>query len=142
AFEEDPLLLLADLHEDGRYLYPGTGRADETVRGAAAGTKLNIPMPPGADDAVFHPAWERVEAYLRKGRPEFILLQCGADSIRGDPITHLRYTPAAHAHAAARLCALADEFCDGRIVGLGGGGYNRRNLAQAWSGVVQAFLDS
>src|SRR5574340_322555 len=110
AFEEDPELLLADLHEDGRYLYPGTGRADETGRGAAAGTKLNIPLP------------------------------CGADSIRGDPITHLRYTPAAHAHAAARLCALADEFCDGRIVALGGGGYNRRNLALAWSGVVEAFL--
>lgn len=142
AFEEDPELLLADMHEDGRYLYPGTGRADETGKGAAVGTKLNIPMPPGADDAVFHPAWERVEAYLRKGRPQFILLQCGADSIRGDPITHLRYTPAAHAHAAARLCALADEFCDGHIVALGGGGYNRRNLALAWSGVVEAFLDS
>ena len=25
AFEDDPDLLFADLHEDGRYLYPGTG---------------------------------------------------------------------------------------------------------------------
>ena len=38
---------------DGRYLYPGTGAEDETGKGAARGTKLNMPLPPGADDAVF-----------------------------------------------------------------------------------------
>ncbi|HVA55679.1 MAG TPA: acetoin utilization protein AcuC [Gammaproteobacteria bacterium] len=140
AYETDPDLLFADMHEDGRFLYPGTGRADETGGGAAIGTKLNIPMPPGADDSEFKSAWERVEGYLRKQQPQFMLFQCGADSIEGDPITHLRYTPAAHAYAAARLCALADEYCNGRIVGLGGGGYNRHNLALAWSGVVEAFL--
>ncbi|MGA9853834.1 MAG: acetoin utilization protein AcuC [Gammaproteobacteria bacterium] len=140
AYESDPDLLFADMHEDGRFLYPGTGRADETGSGAAIGTKLNIPMPPGADDADFKSVWERVESHLRKREPQFILFQCGADSIEGDPITHLRYTPAAHVYAAARLCMLADEVCDGRIVGMGGGGYNRRNLALAWSGVVEAFL--
>lgn len=140
AFEEDPDLLFADLHEDGRFLYPGTGAAEETGRGAAQGTKLNVPMAPGAGDREFFAAWERVEAYLAAGRPEFILFQCGADSLAGDPITHLRYSPAAHAHAAARLCALAEQHCDGRIVGMGGGGYNRRNLALAWNAVLEQFL--
>jgi len=142
AFEEDADLLFADLHEDGRFLYPGTGHNHETGKGAAAGTKLNIPMPPGAGDDKFNAAWERVEGYLRRGQPEFILFQCGADSVQGDPITHLRYTPAAHAHAAMRLCTLAEESCSGRLVGLGGGGYNRRNLALAWSNVVEAFLNA
>jgi len=140
AYEADPDLLFADLHEDGRFLYPGTGRADETGTGAALGTKLNIPMPPGSGDAEFRSAWNQVERYLRKQKPQFILFQCGADSLEGDPIAHLRYTPATHAYAAARLCMLADELCDGRIVGLGGGGYNRRNLARSWCGVVEAFL--
>lgn len=140
AFEDDPELIFADLHEDGRYLYPGTGRADETGRGAAAGTKLNIPMPPGADDAAFLHAWDRVEEWVRAGRPEFIVLQAGADSIAGDPITHLRYTPAAHAHAARRLRALADELCGGRLLATGGGGYNRANLAAAWCAVVENLL--
>lgn len=140
AYEADPDLMFADFHEDGRFLYPGTGRADETGSGAAVGTKLNIPLPPGSGDAEFSSAWEQVERYLRKQAPQFILFQCGADSIEGDPITHLRYTPATHAYAAGRLCMLADELCDGRIVGLGGGGYNRRNLARAWCGVVEAFL--
>ncbi len=48
AFEADPRVIFADLHEDGQYLYPGTGSAEETGSGAAAGTKLNIPLPPGA----------------------------------------------------------------------------------------------
>src|SRR5262249_16680871 len=44
AYEEDADLIFADIHEDGRMLYPGTGREDETGRGAAKGRKLNIPL--------------------------------------------------------------------------------------------------
>jgi len=141
AFEDDPELIYADLHEDGRYLYPGTGSADETGRGVAAGTKLNIPMPPGADDALFRREWDRVERLVRAGHPEFIILQAGADSIGGDPLTHLRYTPAAHAYAALRLRVLADELCGGRLLVTGGGGYDRASLAAAWCAVVEALLD-
>jgi acetoin utilization protein AcuC len=142
GFEADPDVLIADLHEDGRHLYPGTGSSDETGVGAALGSKLNIPLPPGAGDEEFHDAWTRVEAYLESGSPEFILFQCGADSVEGDPITHLRFSEAAHAHAAARLCAIADELGHGRVVAMGGGGYNRRNLARAWTGVVAAFVEA
>ena len=96
----------------------------------------------GADDAEFHRAWQRVEAYLDAQAPEFILMQCGADSLAGDPITHLAWTEEAHAHAAARLCVLAEKHCAGRIIGTGGGGYNRRNLARAWTRVVQSFVEA
>jgi len=139
GFEDDPDLLFADIHEDGRFLYPGTGAAGETGRGPAEGTKLNLPLPPGADDADFLREWARVEAYLDAARPEFILFQCGADSLEGDPITHLSFTEEAHAVAAEALCRIADRHCDGRIIGTGGGGYNRRNLARAWTRVVEAF---
>lgn len=142
AFEDDPDLIFADLHEDGRYLYPGTGGADETGRSAARGTKLNILMPPGADDSAFLKEWPRVEEFVRAGRPEIILLQAGADSLAGDPITHLRYSPMAHAHAARALARLADEHCHGRIVALGGGGYNRANLAAAWTAVLRALFNT
>jgi acetoin utilization protein AcuC len=140
AFEDDPELYIADIHEDGRSLYPGTGGVEETGRGAAAGTKLNVPLPPGSGDDAFHRVWPAVERFIADSRPEFILLQAGADSIGGDPITHLRYTPAAHAHAAARLCAVADEYSGGRVLALGGGGYNRQNLAQGWCAVVEAMV--
>ena len=141
AFEEDPDVSFADIHEDGRFLFPGTGAAHETGRGRAAGTKLNIPLPPSAGDEAFWPAWERVEAYLEARRPEFIIVQCGADSLEGDPITHLRYSEEAHAHAAARLASIADRLCEGRLLGVGGGGYNRRNIARAWARVVRSFVE-
>ncbi len=140
GFEDDPDFIFADIHEDGHYLYPGTGASSETGTGRARGTKLNIPVGPGADDTEFAGAWRRVEDYLRDARPEFILFQCGADSLEGDPITHLAYTEAAHGGAAAALCRIADEYCDGRIVGTGGGGYNRHNLARAWTRVVESFV--
>jgi acetoin utilization protein AcuC len=140
AFESDADLWIADIHEDGRYLYPGSGSADETGKGEAAGTKLNLPLMPGADDAEFHRIWPMAVAHIRAAKPEIIIFQCGADSIAGDPITHMRFSPAAHAHAATSLRNIAEEFCQGRLIALGGGGYNRNNLAAGWSGVVESLL--
>ncbi|MBV9669091.1 MAG: hypothetical protein JO327_13300, partial [Nitrososphaeraceae archaeon] len=68
------------------------------------------------------------------------ILQCGADSLNGDPITHLRYTANAHEYAANSLHRLAHRHCNGRIVALGGGGYNRANIADAWTRVVKSFV--
>ncbi|MDP6437506.1 MAG: acetoin utilization protein AcuC [Gammaproteobacteria bacterium] len=140
AFAADPDIYIADIHEDGRALFPGTGHRNEIGTGAAEGTKLNIPLRPRMGDEKFLQVWEDVEVFIENAQPEFILFQCGADSIAGDPITHLEFTPAAHAHAARRLCALADKHCDGRILGMGGGGYNRDNLARGWTAVVQEFV--
>lgn len=142
GFESDADVLFADLHEDGRHLYPGTGLSEETGAGPARGTKLNIPLPPGASDAEYHAVWPQVEEYLQAGQPEFILFQCGADSVEGDPLTHMRFSEEVHAHAAARLCTIADKLGHGRVVAMGGGGYNRRNLARAWTRVVGAFLEA
>lgn len=140
SFEDDPDLLFADIHQDGRTLYPGTGFAEETGKGKAVGTKLNIPVPPFSDDAVFQSVWPQIEEYLKKYEPEFIMLQCGADSIEGDPITNMAFSPASHAYAAKRLCHLADLYCDGRMLAMGGGGYNHDNIARAWTAVVDAMV--
>lgn len=74
AFADNPEVLIADIHEDGRYLYPGTGAASEIGKGKAAGTKLNIPLPPGAKDSDFLAVWPQVENFLSAARPEFIIL--------------------------------------------------------------------
>lgn len=140
GFEEEPRLFIADIHEDGRHLFPGTGRESEAGRGAGAGTKLNIPLPPGSDDEAFLGAFARVEAFLEQARPELILLQCGADGLAGDPLTHLSYTTAAHREASRALCELARRHARGRLLALGGGGYDRRNLAAAWCEVLEQLL--
>jgi len=137
AYEEDADLVFADIHEDGRYLYPGTGREDETGKGAARGAKLNIALKPGSGDAEFLQAWPRVEQHLVRFEPEFIVFQCGADGLKDDPLAHLNYTPAVHAYAAKSLRDIATRFARGRLMAFGGGGYNRANLAKAWSAVLR-----
>jgi len=139
AYEADADLIFADIHQDGRTLYPGTGREDETGKGPAQGTKLNIALAPGAGDAQFMAAWPRVEARLAQYAPEFVLFQCGADGLRGDPLAQLNYSSAVHAHAARSLRLLAQRFAKGRMMAFGGGGYDRRNLAQAWAAVLREW---
>ena len=140
-FEDDPEVYVADIHEDGRHLYPGTGFAEESGTGDAVGTKINLPLtPPDTRDKDFYPAWHRIEEFLAAHKPEFIILQAGADSIAGDPITHMQLTSAAHAHAARQLCKIADSCCDGKLLATGGGGYNRSNLAIGWSAVVAELI--
>jgi acetoin utilization protein AcuC len=142
SFEDEPRLIFADMHEDGRFLYPGTGAISEIGKGDAAGSKLNIPMPPQADDALFFKLWPKVESFVKKFQPEFILLQCGADSIAGDPITHLAYSEKAHAHAARSLAGIADQYCDGKLLAMGGGGYNHDNIARTWTAVVSELAEA
>ena len=46
-FRDDPGVLTVSFHETGRYLFPGTGFADEIGEGVAAGTSVNVPLEPG-----------------------------------------------------------------------------------------------
>lgn len=139
-FEDDPGVVIADIHEDGRTLYPGTGAREERGRGAGTGHKLNLPLAAGAGDQEFARAWAEAEDLIRSSRPEIILLQAGADSIAGDPLTHLQLTPKSHRYVTERLIGIANEHADGRLIATGGGGYNRRNVAETWSAVVEALI--
>ncbi len=135
-YESDPELIVVDIHEDGNFLYPGTGHAHETGSKQAAGTKLNLPLPPRAGDREFFAGWEQGLDHLRRFDPQFLILQCGADGLRGDPLGDLRYTPAVHARVARDLRRLAEERCGGRLMAFGGGGYELANLAAAWTAVL------
>jgi acetoin utilization protein AcuC len=141
SYEADPGLWVVDIHESGHFLYPGTGHAHERGRGAAVGTKLNLSLNPGADDRDFFAAWERGLAHLQAQAPQFILLQCGADSLKGDPLADLRLTPAAHGRVARDLARLANESAAGRMMVFGGGGYDLGNLAAGWTRVLEEVLE-
>jgi acetoin utilization protein AcuC len=140
-FEEDADVVCVDIHQDGQFLYPGTGAVHETGRGAAEGAKLNLPLAPGSGDAQFLRAWEKAERFLDQAQPEFFIFQCGADGLAGDPLADLRLSPAAHAHAARRLLALAERHALGRLMAFGGGGYDLDNLSLAWCAVLEALVE-
>jgi acetoin utilization protein AcuC len=139
-YETDPELIIVDIHEDGNFLYPGTGHRYEIGRGKAQGTKLNLPLRPGDGDGEFLAAWAEGLSHLRRHMPEFFILQSGADGLAGDPMADLRYTPTVHARVARELRALADEMCGGRLMAFGGGGYNSGNVAAAWANTLTALI--
>ena len=141
SYEKDPNLIFVDVHEDGRFLFPGTGFPEEIGIGPAKGTKKNISLKPGDGDVVFQDNWSHIQAFLDDSEPEFFILQCGADSLLGDPITNLALSERSHYLAAQSLTVLAEKHAKGRIIALGGGGYNRDNIGRAWTQVVKAFVD-
>jgi len=136
-YNDDPTVFIVDIHQQG--IFPMTGEAEETGIGAGAGTKLNLPLEAGAGDAAFFRAWSQAEPFLRACEPEFVILQCGADSLAGDPLTSLDLSTNCHAHAARWLRGLAEECCSGRLLAMGGGGYDLDNIAAGWCAVVEAL---
>lgn len=140
SFYFDKRVRILDFHQSGRTLYPGTGFEHERGGGEAFGTKLNVSLLPGAGFEEFKRAWESVvQDFLAQSNPEFILLQAGADGLEGDPITGLNYSEEVHEFVTIQLHKLAHEKCDGRLVAMGGGGYNPVNVARAWIAVIRAL---
>jgi acetoin utilization protein AcuC len=142
GFYDDPRLLDIDFHEDGRFLFPGTGEVTEVGEGSAKGLKINIPLPPMSSDTSYVYAFDRlVPRFAKKFKPEFIVFQCGADAHRGDSIAHLCLTTKAYEHAASVIHEIAHRACEGRLVALGGGGYNLSNTCRCWSIVYKRMAD-
>ncbi len=139
GFYDDPRVYIADIHESGRFLYPGTGFREEEGAGEAKGTKLNIPLNPGDGDEKLLLAMEEVKAFAKRAKPEIIILQCGADGLLSDPLTHLRYSHKGHRLAVQIVHELAHELCEGRLLATGGGGYNRRDTAKAWVNAIDVM---
>jgi acetoin utilization protein AcuC len=138
-------VLAIDFHQDGRTLFPGTGAAEETGQGDGKGLKVNVPLPPGAGDAILRPLFHRlVPPLIRSFRPGLIVLQHGADGHVGDPLTALEYTSRAYDDIDRTVLALAREVCDRRLVVTGGGGYRpeavARVLARAGAATLHAPL--
>ena len=142
GFYADPGVLDVDLHEDGRYLFPGTGFTFETGEKGSEGLKINIPMLPGTGDDPYLRAFREIVPKLVRGyKPEFIIVQCGADSHSDDMLAHLRLTTRTYEEIITTLHKLAHEVASGRIVAVGGGGYNPANVARCWTVVAASLLE-
>ncbi|MEM0271658.1 MAG: acetoin utilization protein AcuC [Thermoprotei archaeon] len=140
-FYSDPNLLIIDFHEDGRYLFPGTGFIDEMGEGEGVGKKVNIVLPPHAGDSDYFYAYSRIVPGLVKGfKPEVILLQAGVDAHCGDPLTHLELSDSGYLKLVSWVHSLSHEVCGGRLVAFGGGGYLLSSVARCWAGLVHELL--
>ncbi|MFN8471383.1 MAG: acetoin utilization protein AcuC [Anaerolineae bacterium] len=136
---DEPVLTISLHQYDGRF-YPGTGRVDEIGQGAGRGYNVNVPLPRRVGDATYLAAFDAVvPPLLRAYRPEFILVQYGTDAHMGDPLVGLSLTTRAYAGLARRLHGLAHDLSRGRLLFLGGGGYNPPSVARCWA-ILMAIL--
>jgi len=135
CFWDDPRVLTVSLHESGRFLFPGTGEAEEVGGPDAQGTALNVPFFPYTRDDVWHEAFDAaVLPVLTRFRPEALVLQLGADAHWDDPLAHLQLSSRGWMEAVRKLLDFGREM---PIVVTGGGGYNLKTVARLWT-MVQA----
>lgn len=134
-FYEEPRVLTISLHEDGRFLFPGTGSLTERGSGAGDGYAVNVPLPPYATPACYLLAFDEVvNPAIRAFEPSVLVAQCGADAHWSDPLTSLGLTLPGFEQLYRRIVALADEVCAGRLLVTGGGGYSWQHVVpRAWT---------
>jgi len=137
-FYDDDSVFYFSTHHYGAY--PGTGSAAETGAGKAAGTKLNVPLPPGASDAQILAAFEQqLVPAARRFKPDFILVSAGFDGMRNDVLGRFDITPAGYTAITRVIVRLADELCQGRIVSVLEGGYRLDGLAESVAAHVKVL---
>ena len=123
AFAGDPSVVTFSTHCAG--LYPGTGRVEDVGTGAGRGSAVNVPVPPGTDDAGLVGAVERLlPAVAARVRPDLVILSVGFDAHRLDPLGALALSIAGITDLIRLACRVADEHAGGRIVATLEGGYH------------------
>ena len=100
----DPDTLYISLHQDGRTMFPGTGFTQELGGPTAAGTTLNIPLPPYTGEQGFlHALNEVVLPVLDEFQPELIINSAGQDNHFTDPLTNMLFTAKGYAELTRLL---------------------------------------
>ncbi|MPZ97825.1 MAG: histone deacetylase [Dehalococcoidia bacterium] len=128
VFDAEPRVLYASTH--AYPFYPGTGHFRESGAGTARGTKVNIPLPHGTDDAGMIAAYERVVVpALERFRPQLILVSSGWDAHALDPLTTLNVTTEGYTTVGRLVLDAASRLCAGRVVVTLEGGYDEHALA-------------
>jgi len=123
-FYDDPRVLTISLHETGQTLFPGTGFAQDSGGPDAAGSAVNVALPPGTADAGWLRAFHAVvPPLLREFAPDVLVTQHGCDSHRDDPLADLMLSVDGQRASYLALHELAHEVAGGRWVVVGGGGY-------------------
>jgi acetoin utilization deacetylase AcuC-like enzyme len=136
-FDHDPNLFYASTHQ--MPLYPGTGaRAERGI-----GNIVNAPLPPGAGSGEFRAAMEKtVLPAIESFRPDLILISAGFDAHRRDPLASLEFEAEDYHWATARLCALAESCCGGRVVSTLEGGYDLAALGESAAAHLTALREA
>jgi acetoin utilization deacetylase AcuC-like enzyme len=123
-FLDRPEVLTISLHQERNYPLD-TGGAEVRGTGAARGTNLNIPLPPGTGHTGYLLAMDRlVLPALHRFAPDVIIVACGFDAAAVDPLSRMLATAETFRLMTRRVMDAAATLCDGRLVLVHEGGYS------------------
>ncbi len=126
-FYDDPAVFYFSTHLYP--FYPGTGSPEETGRGDAEGTTLNVPFSHGADEDEFKVAFKKkLFPAAEKFKPELVIISAGFDSHREDPLGGLGLTCQSFYELTRMVMEFADTVCEGRVLSVLEGGYHPKFL--------------
>ncbi len=135
AFLNDERVAFLSTHQWG--IYPGTGWIEDAPH--AKKRIVNVPLPAYAGDKVYEQIADRLFTLLVQSfKPQMILISVGFDAHWNDPITTLGLSTAGYLMLAKKVVALAEEYCDGKIVFVLEGGYDPVNVANGAEAVFSA----
>ncbi|MDF1814473.1 MAG: histone deacetylase, partial [Verrucomicrobiales bacterium] len=141
VFYEDGSVFYFSTHQHP--WYPGTGKFDETGKGAGRSTTLNAPLPAGSGMAEVGGAFRKeFEPKMREFKPDLVIISAGFDSRKGDPLGDFTLTDPEFVELTGILLSIAGEFAGGRLVSVLEGGYNQEGLARAVSDHVSTLIGS
>jgi acetoin utilization deacetylase AcuC-like enzyme len=136
-FWDEPDVLYVSTHQHP--LYPGTGRADEVGGLLGAGATLNLPLPRGATGDVVRTALDRnARSAMEEFAPDWVLVSCGFDAHRDDPLAQLALSSGDFADLARVVRELAPP---GRLALFLEGGYDAWSLSASVEATLAALLD-
>ncbi|MEK6798926.1 MAG: histone deacetylase [Planctomycetota bacterium] len=143
SFEEDPRVLFVSLHGHPAIVYPGTGYAEETGRGAGLGFTINVPiLPPGREDVWRRVFDERIRPAVEAFAPQFVLISAGFDAHRLDPLAPLELETESFGWLTDELTGIAARHGEGRLVSVLEGGYHLEALAESVALHVERLMEA
>ena len=135
VFFNDDRLAFLSTHQWG--IYPGTGWLNDAPH--AKKRIVNVPLPAYAGDKVYEQVADEIFLpFVKSFKPQMLFISVGFDAHWNDPITTLGLSTAGYLMLANKVIALAEEYCDGRIVFVLEGGYDPMNVANGAEAVFIA----
>lgn len=120
-------------------LFPGTGSPSEE---GAHGQIVNTPLSAYSGRSAMRAAWdERIFPALRAHEPELIVVSAGFDAHADDPLAMLEWTVDDFAWITGRICDMAEDLCEGRIVSTLEGGYDLNALGASVAAHVRVLQE-
>ena len=134
---DDPNVLFVSTHQ--MPLWPGSGTHEEHGKHQNI---LNIPIQANTDGPAFRQKFDeiilpRLDSY----KPEILIISAGFDAHYKDPLANIELMTEDYEWITHRLCDIADEHADGRLISSLEGGYNLAALAESVAVHVKVLME-